>query len=196
MLEELTLDTVNLSEPTEFQAFQGPSSSGPSNPVDFENLGGKAPEALEGEEAPPEPAFEVIPFTDEEIVKGSAFLAVVLGENVFNFLDDKEDLQAFQAAFLKFSPLALSTLKLGDALASYGIGQNSLPGLGTVEAMPAWARLAAGGVVIGVSVFMGAQAVEKSRHARAVEVEKKTIDTKPKKRDKDDDNKDEDSSGQ
>jgi hypothetical protein len=163
--------TPNSSEQTE----QGASPEQSTSP-EFENLGGKIPEnAVIPGEAPPDnkPKFEVIPFTDAEVVTGAAFIAMFGGERMEMFTTEQEK-EAFAKGFMSIAPLTLKSLKLGEALAEYGIGKNSMPGIGQVEAMPAWLRIGLGGVAIGIGTYAGGMAVNAQRvreNTKTVEAE-------------------------
>jgi hypothetical protein len=159
--EPPTSPTPNSSEATGEAQSQTPSF----NP-EFENLGDKLPEnaAVPGQVPPDDskPKFEVIPFTDAEVVSGAAFIAMFGGERMEMF-ETEEEKTIFGNAFLSIAPLTLKSLKLGDALAEYGIGKNSMPGIGQVEAMPAWLRLIVGGAAIGAGTYAGGMAVTAHR---------------------------------
>jgi hypothetical protein len=126
---------------------------------------------LEGEEAsfsdlPPEPE-PVIPFTGAELVQAATWI-LVFGLR----LQTPEEVQAFTEAFQRgilpmLPPAAvLNYLKVGEALASYGIGKNRLPAMGSVEALPPWLRILLGGVVVGASAYGGVRALLDLRAAR------------------------------
>jgi hypothetical protein len=76
--------------------------------------------------------------------------------------------EAFQRGILPMLPPAavLNYLKVGEALASYGIGKNRLPAMGSVEALPPWLRILLGGVVVGASAYGGVRALLDLRAAR------------------------------
>jgi len=126
---------------------------------------------LEGEEAsfsdlPPEPE-PVIPFTGEELVQGITWL-LLLGIRPQSQEEAQAFTEAFQRGILPMLPPAavLNYLKVGEALASYGIGKNRLPAMGSVEALPPWLRILLGGVVVGASAYGGVRALLDLRAAR------------------------------
>ena len=150
----------------------GPALAGdplPPTSTDDSTLG-FAP--LEGEEAPfselpPEPE-PVIPFTGAELVQGATWI-LVLGLR----LQTPEEVQAFTEAFQRgvvpMLPPAqvLDMLKVGEALAQYGIGRNRLPGMGGLDQLPPWLRILLGGVVVGMSAYGGIRALLDLRAARS-----------------------------
>ncbi|WP_240307662.1 hypothetical protein [Thermus caldifontis] len=107
----------------------------------------------------------VIPFTGEELANGTAML-LMLGLR----LQSPEEVQAFQRAFQAASILppaqVLDALKVGEALAQYGIGKNRLP-MGQVENLPPWVRIALGGVVLAFAAYGGVRAAMEVRASRA-----------------------------
>lgn len=115
------------------------------------------------EEAPPFqeiPAPVVVePFSGEEIVSGTAMI-LALGLR----FQTPEEANAFTSAFRQgivpmLPPAAvLDALKVGEALARYGIGRNALPGVGNLAALPDWLRLLLGGLVLAVSAYGGINA--------------------------------------
>jgi hypothetical protein len=126
---------------------------------------------LEGEEAsfsdlPPEPE-PVIPFTGEELVQGITWL-LLLGIRPQSQEEAQAFTEAFQRGILPMLPPAavLNYLKVGEALASYGIGKNRLPAMGSVGALPPWLRILLGGVVVGASAYGGVRALLDLRAAR------------------------------
>jgi hypothetical protein len=124
--------------------------------------------SLEGEasfsDLPPQPE-PIIPFTGTELVQAATWI-LVFGLR----LQTPEEVQAFTEAFQRgivpmLPPAAvLDYLKVGEALASYGIGKNRLPAMGSVEALPPWLRILLGGVVLALSAYGGARAVQAIRH--------------------------------
>ena len=152
-----------------------------TNQPEFENLGGKVPDnaVVPGQAPEPEkPKYEVIPFSDAEVVSGAAFIALLGGERLEMFATEEEK-AIFAKSWMSFAPPTLKGLKIGEALAEYGIGKNSMPGLGQIEAMPAWMRLAAGGAAIGIGVYAGGMAVSAERNKQA----KKTVEAEGKVKD-------------
>jgi len=119
---------------------------------------------LEGEST--EPPFESLPseppiepFTGEEIVNGTA-MALALGLR----FQTPEEAQAFVTAYkvglVPMLPPAqvLDALKVGEALAAYGIGRNRLPGMGNLAELPEWLRL-----VLAMSAYGGINAAKAAR---------------------------------
>ncbi len=127
---------------------------------------------LEGEEAPfsdlpPEPE-PVIPFTGAELVQAATWI-LVFGLR----LETPEEVQTFSEAFQRgIVPMlppaqVLDMLKVGEALAQYGIGKNRLPGMGGLDRLPPWLRILLGGLIVGLSAYGGARAVQEVRRASA-----------------------------
>jgi hypothetical protein len=107
------------------------------------------------------PAKVVVePWSDEEIISGVA-VSVVLGLAQQGQLRTPDEVEIFNTSFMKVAPAAIKTLKIGEALAVYGIGKNT--GVGGLERLPPWVRLALGVVGIGVGVGMGLRAVQAQR---------------------------------
>lgn len=124
---------------------------------------------LEGE--PAEPAFESLPsepviepFSGEEIVNGTA-MVLALGLR----FQTPEEAQAFVTAYkMGLVPMlppaaVLDALKVGEALAAYGIGRNRLPGIGSLAELPEWLRLVLGGLVLAMSAYGGINAAKAAR---------------------------------
>jgi len=120
---------------------------------------------------PAEPPFESLtseppiePFTGEEIVNGTA-MALALGLR----FQTPEEAQAFVTAYkvglVPMLPPAqvLDALKVGEALAAYGIGRNRLPGMGNLAELPEWLRLVLGGLVLAMSAYGGINAAKAAR---------------------------------
>jgi len=104
--------------------------------------------------------------------------ALVFGELHDSMLMDRvrgisyqtpEEAQAFVTAYkvgvLPMLPPAqvLDALKVGEALAAYGIGRNRLPGMGNLAELPAWLRLVLGGLVLAMSAYGGINAAKAAR---------------------------------
>lgn len=108
----------------------------------------------------------VIPFTGEELANGTAML-LMLGLR----LQSPEEVEAFKRAFQAstFLPPAqvLDMLKVGEALAQYGIGKNRLPGMGRVENLPPWVRIVLGGAVLALAAYGGVRAAMEVRASHA-----------------------------
>ena len=132
---------------------EDPLPSGSEGEPEFQDLNGE-----------PEP--EVIPFAGEDIANGVAF-ALIMGLR----LQSPNEMQAFQQAFragvagLLPPASVLDALKVGEALAAYGIGKNRLP-VGGVEALPPWVRILLGGVALAMAAYGGVRAVQEIRAAR------------------------------
>jgi len=114
------------------------------------------------ESLPSEPVIE--PFTGEEIVNGTA-MVLALGLR----FQTPEEAQAFVTAYkvglVPMLPPAqvLDALKVGEALAAYGIGRNRLPGMGNLAELPEWLRLVLGGLVLAMSAYGGINAAKAAR---------------------------------
>jgi hypothetical protein len=86
-------------------------------------------------------------------------------------LQTPEEVAAFQRAFQAgvgglLPPAAvLDALKIGEALAAYGIGKNRLP-MGGVENLPPWLRILLGGAALAMAAYGGVRAVQEIRAAR------------------------------
>ncbi|GAA5334072.1 hypothetical protein [Thermus hydrothermalis] len=136
-------------------------SSGSWEPLGEEDLG-------DFSELPPaEPP--VIPFTGEEIAGGAAFL-LMLGVRVQSEEEKAAFLRAWQGALFGLMPPAqvLDVLKVGEALAQYGIGKNRVPGMGSVENLPPWLRILLGGGVLAIAAYGGVRAVMDVRARGAI----------------------------
>lgn len=114
-------------------------------------------------QAPAKPT--VTPFSDEEIVNFSAMATIFAGAPITKTkLETEHDVTVYQTAFKNvFGPIMptaamIAPLKLGDALAAYGVGKGMGPGF-SLEQLPAWVRLTLGAVVLGGSSFMAFTAV-------------------------------------
>lgn len=122
----------------------------------FESLG--EPESSEPQKSVkpvPKPVNPVEPFTAQQIWQGSAFM-LMSGLHVQN----EEESQAFEAAFaFAIRPMLptvflLEQLKVGEALASWGFGPDTI--FDFIEDLPAWARVA---VAVGGLAMAGYSAV-------------------------------------
>lgn len=142
-----------------------------SSKVTFEPLGDAPPgQPSEGSKPPPAKPLAkagVVPFTDEEIVDGSAFMTLMMAQRMLNQPIESQQqaemyMQAYKSVFAPFvsTSAMIAPLKLGEALAKYGIGKNMQPGA-SLEALPPLVRITVGGVVLGVSSFMAMQAVKR-----------------------------------
>lgn len=123
---------------------------------------------LEGEtfdELPPGPK-PIQPFSGEEIVNGTAMI-LALGLRFQSVEEANAFTSAFRAGILPMLPPAavLDALRVGDALAEYGIGKNRLPGVGNMAALPAWLRLVVGGLVLAMSAYGGINAAKNAQMA-------------------------------
>ncbi|GIW33766.1 MAG: hypothetical protein KatS3mg072_1099 [Meiothermus sp.] len=80
-----------------------------------------------------------------------------------------EEAQAFmttyKAGVVPMLPPAavLDALKVGEALAEYGIGRNRMPGMGNLAELPGWLRLVLGGLVLAMSAYGGINAAKAAR---------------------------------
>jgi hypothetical protein len=114
----------------------------------------------------PQSTTKVTPFSDEEIVNFSATASLFVGSPITKTkLETEHEVTVYQTAFKHvFGPIMptaamIAPLKLGDALATYGIGKGMGPGF-SLEQLPAWVRLTLGAVVLGGSSFMAFTAVK------------------------------------
>ncbi|GEM83915.1 hypothetical protein [Meiothermus hypogaeus] len=140
----------------------------PSPPVETEaSSGSEAFAPLESEtpfEEIPSAPEAIIPFTGEEIVNGTAMM-LALGLR----FQTPEEVQAFtttyRAGVVPMLPPAavLDALKVGEALAEYGIGKNRMPGMGNLADLPPWLRLVVGGLVLAMSAYGGINAAKAAR---------------------------------
>lgn len=148
----------------------------PNPPVELEASSGSEADTatftpLEGEEGA-ETAFEeipsapepVIPFTGAEIVNGTA-MVLALGLRFQTPQEAQAFMTTYKAGVVPMLPPAavLDALKVGEALATYGIGRNRLPGMGNLAELPAWLRLMLGGLVLAMSAYGGINAAKAAR---------------------------------
>lgn len=130
-------------------------------------------EPLEGLEEPdtqpaaPSPPLE--PFSGEEI---AGLVGTVVGLAVAKSEDEATAFQkAFSGGIIPGFPLqipparVLDTLQVGQALALFGIGKNSLPGLGNLGSLPPVVRLLVGAGVMAVAAYGGVRATLDVRHS-------------------------------
>lgn len=102
----------------------------------------------------------VEPFSADEIVGGAAFMMIVGFQ-----MQSEREAAAFQEAFQwmvkPIFPTAkvVEQLRLGEALAHYGVGRGMGLGLG-LENLPPLARIACGAVALGAAGFMAYRAVQ------------------------------------
>lgn len=138
-------------------------SSGSWEPLG--EVGEEAPEDF-SELPPAEPP--IIPFTGEEIASGAAFL-LMLGVRVQSEEEKAAFLMAWNGAIGGLMPPAqvLNVLKVGEALAQYGIGKNRVPGMGSVDNLPPWLRILLGGGVLAIAAYGGVRAVMDVRASTA-----------------------------
>lgn len=140
-----------------FPADPAPSST---DTDDFQDLGG---EEAPFSDLPPEPP-PIEPFTGADLVQGATWI-LILGLR----LQSQEEVEAFTRAFqggvLPMLPPApvLDALKVGEALAAYGIGKNRLPLQGGLETLPPWLRILLGAAVLAMSAYGGMRAVQEVR---------------------------------
>lgn len=57
----------------------------------------------------------------------------------------------------------LDALRVGEALAKYGIGRNRFLGMGNLAELPEWLRLVLGGLVLAMSAYGGINAAKAAR---------------------------------
>lgn len=109
----------------------------------------------------PEP---VIPFTGEEIVNGTA-MVLALGLRFQTPQEAQAFMTTYKAGVVPMLPPAavLDALKVGEALAAYGIGRNRLPGMNNLAELPGWLRLVLGGLVLAMSAYGGINAAKAAR---------------------------------
>lgn len=114
------------------------------------------------ESLPSEPVIE--PFTGEEIVNGTA-MVLALGLRFQTPDEAQAFVTAYKVGVLPMLPPAavLDALKVGEALAAYGIGRNRLPGMGSLAELPEWLRLVLGGLVLAMSAYGGINAAKAAR---------------------------------
>lgn len=72
---------------------------------------------------------------------------------------------AFKVGMVPMLPPAavLDALRVGEALAKYGIGRNRFPGMGNLAELPEWLRLVLGGLVLAMSAYGGINAAKATR---------------------------------
>jgi hypothetical protein len=143
----------------------------PPNYIDDSVMGfeplGKEKEDSSFSDLPPEPN-PVIPFTGAELVQAVTWM-LVFGLR----LQTPEEVQAFTEAFqMGIVPMlppaqVLDMLKVGEALAQYGIGRNRFPGIGGLTQLPPWLRILLGGAVMALSAYGGIRAVQTIRNPSA-----------------------------
>lgn len=142
----------------------------PQPPV-AEESSGSEPEftPLEGEGAAgfeeiPSAPPPVEPFTGEEIVNGTA-MVLALGLRFQTQAEAQVFTTAFKVGVVPMLPPAavLDALRVGEALAKYGIGRNRFPGMGNLAELPEWLRLVLGGLVLAMSAYGGINAAKAAR---------------------------------
>ncbi len=111
--------------------------------------------------APPAPE----PFTGQEIASGVA-MALMMGLKIAS----DEERAAFERAFTQTvpfmpTPFILDTLKVGEALAAYGI-HKGMTGQADLGRLPAWLRLLLGAATLGMAGYSAARAVMEVRRGR------------------------------
>jgi len=140
------------------------SSAEESDYPDFEPLE-EAEGEPEGESptgaAPPAPE----PFTGQEIASGVA-MALMMGLKIAS----DEERAAFERAFTQAvpfmpTPFILDALKVGEALAAYGI-HKGMTGPADLARLPAWLRLLLGAATLGMAGYSAARAVMEVRRGR------------------------------
>ncbi|WP_457638426.1 hypothetical protein [Oceanithermus sp.] len=105
------------------------------------------------------------PFTGEEIASGVA-MALMMGLKIAS----DEERAAFERAFTQAvpfmpTPFILDTLKVGEALAAYGI-HKGMTGPADLARLPAWLRLLLGAATLGMAGYSAARAVMEVRRGR------------------------------
>lgn len=100
------------------------------------------------------------PFSADEIVGGAAFM-LIMGFQMQSEREAAAFQEAFQWMVKPIFPTAkvVEQLKLGEALAHYGIGKGMGLGLG-LENLPPLARIACGALALGTAGFMAYRAVQ------------------------------------
>lgn len=139
-----------------------PDPESTTNPEGFAPLEGEA-----FDELPPGPE-PIQPFSGEEIVSGTAMI-LALGLHFQTPEEANAFVAAYRAGIVSMLPPAavLDALKVGEALAEYGIGKNRLPGMGNMAALPAWLRLVVGGLILAASAYGGINAAKNAQMAMA-----------------------------
>ncbi len=108
------------------------------------------------------------PFTGEEIASGVA-MALMMGLKIAS----DEERGAFERAFTQAvpfmpTPFILDALKVGEALAAYGI-HKGMTGPADLARLPAWLRLLLGAATLGMAGYSAARAVMEVRRGREVD---------------------------
>lgn len=141
-------------------ASEPPPDGDPSSYVDDTDAGdGTRFEPLDGLAGKPK-----IPFTDDEIIDGTAFVAMLASARATRIEFNDADVETFKRAYKRIFPPFVTTaaviapLRLGDALAEYGIHKSMGPGF-DLTAVPAWVRIAVGGLLLSTSTILAASAV-------------------------------------
>lgn len=130
---------------------------------DFEPLEAEGEPEGEAPAGAAAPAPE--PFTGQEIASGVA-MALTMGLQ----LSSDEERAAFERAFTQAvpfmpTPFILDTLKVGEALAAYGI-HKGMTGPADLGRLPAWLRLLLGAATLGMAGYSAARAVMEVRRGR------------------------------
>lgn len=159
----------------EAQPYEPNNPTPPSPPVELEASSGNEADTATFtplEEDSDEAAFEeipsapepVIPFTGEEIVNGTA-MVLALGLRFQTPQEAQAFMTTYKAGVVPMLPPAavLDALKVGEALAAYGIGRNRLPGMNNLAELPGWLRLVLGGLVLAMSAYGGINAAKAAR---------------------------------
>ncbi|AGK03327.1 MULTISPECIES: hypothetical protein [Meiothermus] len=153
---------VGTAAETEPAVLRFPDPAPSSTDEGFQNIEDNQGEASFSDLPPEPPSIE--PFTGADLVQGATWM-LILGLR----LQTQEEVEAFTRAFqggvLPMLPPApvLDALKVGEALAAYGIGKNRLPLQGGVEHLPPWLRILLGAGVMAMSVYGGMRAVQEIR---------------------------------
>jgi hypothetical protein len=153
-------------------AEQGGKGQSDGSPPEWENLG------------PAKPAVE--PFTDEEIVNGTMFVTLFAGAKLTKTeMTSPADVALYQQAYCNVfgsivpTQAMIAPLKLGEALARYGVGKGMMPG--SLDVLPPYLRLTLGAAVLGMSSYLAFGAVkrEQASHSEPPRPETKEKDEAP-----------------
>lgn len=135
-----------------------PDPESTTNPENFTPLEGEQFDNL-----PPGPE-PIQPFTGEEIVSGTAMI-LALGLRFRTPEEANAFISAYRAGIMPMLPPAavMDALKVGEALAEYGIGKNRIPGMGDIAALPSWIRIVLGGLILAASAYGGINAAKNAQ---------------------------------
>ncbi len=104
------------------------------------------------------------PFSGEEIVNGTAIM-LALGLRFQTPQEAQAFTEAYKSGIVPMLPPAavLDALRVGEALARYGLGRNAIPGIGNLAQLPDWLRLVLGGLVLAMAAYGGINAARAVR---------------------------------